>query len=73
MTDKAFLPVRNDCHTCAENRPNPVNPVVGWEATVDNSRSKRTGRIDAGCRELLSVKVGITMKDLGKIGETDLL
>jgi len=47
--------------------------VVGWEATVDNSRSKRTGRIDAGCRELLSVKVGITMKDLGKIGETDLL
>jgi hypothetical protein len=45
-------PVRQDRKKSAEDRSNPVNPVVAWEAAIDDSRSKGTGWIHAGCSKL---------------------
>jgi hypothetical protein len=45
-------PVRDDRKNCAEDRSNPVNPVVAWEAAIDDSRSEGAGWIHAGCSKL---------------------
>lgn len=42
-------PVLKDRKKRANERSNPVNPVVSWEAAIDDSRSKGAGWIDAGC------------------------
>ena len=52
MKHGACSPVRDDCQKRAKNRPNPVDPVVRWEAAVDDRRSKGTGWIDAGYSKL---------------------
>jgi len=57
MKHGACSPVRDDCQKRAKNRPNPVDPVVRWEAAVDDRRSKGTGWIDAGYSNYMSVKV----------------
>jgi hypothetical protein len=49
--DRARSPVRNDRQNRAEDGSNPVNPVVGWDAAIDNGRSKSARWVDAGCRK----------------------
>ena len=51
MVYRTCSPVRNDCQKGAKNRPNPVDPVVGWETASNDSRSKGTGWVNAGCCE----------------------
>jgi hypothetical protein len=45
-------PVRQDRKKSAEDRSNPVNPVVAWEIAIDDGRSKGAGWIHAGCNKL---------------------
>ena len=49
MRYRACSPVRNDCQARAKDRSNPVDPVVGRETAVDDSRSKSTGWVYARC------------------------
>jgi len=67
VTDRALLPVRNDRQDRAEDGSNPVDPVVVREMAIDDSRSKRTGWVDAGCRNGVSVKVGTRTEGVDKI------
>jgi hypothetical protein len=49
-------PVRDDRKKCAEDWSNPVNPVVAWEAAIDDSRRKGAGWIHAGCSRFIVSK-----------------